>query len=236
MLVRSTNSRQIGTLLPTSWGSFRSSRTLPVFILAAAMLVGCTRMPEPALVREPRPEPVPLRIGVYNSPELQDFTYKHHLTDIGWVLGKPSVRLINDALALLFLEVVEVPGPGPGLKSRGDLAGTIAPRIVSAEAVYLSGEVANVGTRVLPVQPVQVTYGFTLYAPSGKPVASWEVTGRGREPVDDGAISTLKRNFERAMTEAAGKLVNGFREIPEVRQWLAEQGVRKDRTSGIPLR
>jgi hypothetical protein len=207
---------------------FRSGRTLSVFVLGLAIFAACTRMPEPVLVREPRPKPVPLRIGVHNSPELQDFTYKHHLTDIGWVLGKPSVRLLNEALALLFAEVVEVPRPGSGSSLRGDLAGTIAPRIVSAEAVYLSGEVVNVGTRVLPVQPVQVTYGFTLYSPSGKSVASWEVTGRGKEPVDNGGISTLKRNFERAMAEAARKLVNGFRDIPEVRQWLAEQGVRRD--------
>jgi hypothetical protein len=206
---------------------FPFGRTLSFFVLTA-IFAACTRMPEPVLVREPRPEPVPLRIGVYNSPELQDFTYKHHLTDIGWVLGKPSVRLLNEALALLFVEVVEVPRPGSGPNLRGDLAGTIAPRIVSAEAVYLSGEVASVGGRVLPVQPVQVTYGFTVYSRSGKPVASWEVTGRGKDPVDNGAVSTLKRNFEGAMAEAARKLVNGFRDIPEVRQWLAEQGVRKD--------
>src|SRR5262245_46517761 len=91
---------------------FRSDRMLSAFVLATAILAACTRMPEPVFVPEPRPEPVPLRIGVYNSPELQDFTYKHHLTDIGWVLGKPSVRLLNEALALLFVQVVEVSGPG----------------------------------------------------------------------------------------------------------------------------
>jgi hypothetical protein len=211
------------SLRPFRWGM-----TLFAFVMGAAIFVACSRMPEPVLVREPRPQPVPLRIGVYNSSELQDFTYKHHLTDIGWVLGKPSVRLLNEALALLFVEVVEVPRPASGPNLRSDLAGTIAPRIVSAEAVYMSGEVVNVGTRVLPVQPVQVTYGFTVYSRSGKPVASWEVTGVGKEPVDNGAISTLKRNFERAMAEAARNLVNGFRDIPEVRQWLAERGVPKD--------
>jgi hypothetical protein len=206
----------------------RPSRKLVTFALGMAFLAACTRMPEPVLVRDPRPQPVPLRIGVYNSPEFQDFTYKHHLTDIRWVLGKPSVRLFNEALALLFVEVVEVSAPDSTPNLRSDLAGTIAPRIVSAEAVYRSGEVVNVGTRVLQVQPVRVTYGFTLYSRSGKPEASWEVTGRGREPVDDdGAIKTLKRNFERAIAEGARKLVNEFRDVPEVRQWLANQGVPK---------
>lgn len=133
---------------------------------------------------------------------------------------------MNDALALLFIEVVEV--PKPGAPNRTDLAGTIAPRIVSANAIYMSGEVANVGGRTLTVQPVHVTYGFTVYSQSGKSVASWEVTGRGNAPVDNGAVSTLKRNFEGAMAEAARKFVNGFRDVPEVRNWLAEQGIRKD--------
>jgi hypothetical protein len=211
-----------------SLNPFRSGRTLSILVVGAAIFAACTRTPEPVLVRDLRPEPLPLRIGVYNSPEFQEFTYKHHLTDIGWELGKPSVRLFNEALGLLFVEVVDVPRPGSGSSLRADLAGTIAPRIVSADAVYVSNEVASVGNRVLPIQPVQVTYGFTVYSPGGKPVASWEVTGRGRQPVDNGGISTLKRNFELAMAEAARKLVNGFRDIPEVRQWLNEQGARKD--------
>jgi len=89
-------------------------RALPSLAVAAA-LAGCVfSVPEPALVREPRPEPVPLRMGVYYPPELRSFTYRHHLTDTAWILGKPSVRLLGDALSLLFAAVVEVPRPGAG--------------------------------------------------------------------------------------------------------------------------
>lgn len=207
--------------------SVPSPRAMLLAVLVSAlMLTACTRTPEPVLAKDPRPQQLPLRIGVYHSPELQDFTYKHHLTDIGWVLGKPSVQLLNDALALLFIDVVGVPKPGSP-SNRSDLAGTIAPRIVSADAVYCC-EVANVEGRASTVQPVQVTYGFTMYSQSGKPVASWEVTGRGNAPLDNGAIDTLKKNFERAMAEAARNFVSGFGDVPEVRTWLAEQGIRKD--------
>lgn len=92
----------------------------------------------------------------------------------------------------------------------------------------MSGQVVNVEGRSLVVQPVQVIYGFTVYSRSGKPVASWEVTGRGNAPVDNGAVGMLKRNFERAMAEAARKFVDGFADVPQVRAWLAEQGIRKD--------
>ena len=200
-------------------------RALPSLAVAAA-LAGCVfSVPEPALVREPRPEPVPLRMGVYYPPELRSFTYRHHLTDTAWILGKPSVRLLGDALSLLFADVVEVPRPGTGPSPGADVAGVIEPRLVSASAVYWSDEHVKRGERV---QPVRVTYGFTLYTADGARVASWEVTGRGEEPVVNplGGVQTLKRNFEHAMREAAWNFTRGFRDVPEVRRWLEERGVR----------
>lgn len=100
--------------------SIQSVRVLFACLMGASVLTACTRTPEPVLTKDPRPQQLPLRIGVYHSPELQDFTYKHHLTDIGWILGKPSAQLLNDALALLFVEVVQVPRPGPA-PNRSDL-------------------------------------------------------------------------------------------------------------------
>jgi hypothetical protein len=216
-------------LAPGHWRPFGPCWILPVLVLlAAAISAGCAfSTPEPVLIREPRPNPIPLRIGVYYSPEFQSFTYRHHFSDTAWILGEPSVKLIREALGLLFIEVVEVPRPGSGPILRGDLAGTIEPRIVSAEAVYWSEE--HIKARVV-VQPVHITYGFTLYSPRGESVASWDVTGRGERPSSNllAAVSTLKQNFEQAMREAAWKLTSGFREIPEVREWLAGQAVRKD--------
>ena len=201
-------------------------------LLAAVISGGCVSyVPlEPVLVREPRPEPVPLRIGVYYSPEFRSFTYRDHsITDTEWILGKPSVQLLHKALTLLFIEVVEVPWHELGPSLRSDLAGVIEPRIVSAEAVMLSEEIIKTG---VIVAPSHITYGFTLYSPSGKPVVSWDVSGRGEEPFSTinpfAIVSVVKRNFEQAMREAAWNLTSGFREIPEVRQWLAKQAVRKD--------
>jgi hypothetical protein len=189
-------------------------------LFAAAISAGCVfSTPEPVLIREPRPEPVPLRIGVYYPPEFQSYTYRHHFSDTAWILGEPSVKLIREALALLFIEVVEVPRPSSGTDLRGDLAGVIEPRIASAEALYMA-ELS-----------VHVKYGFTLYSPRGESVASWEVTGRGQKPASTNPfdfMSILKWNFEHAMQIAAWKFTSGFRDIPEVRRWLAEQAIRKD--------
>ncbi len=208
---------------------FWPRRILSVLVLLAALIsAGCVfSTPEPVLIREPRPDPIPLRIGVHYSPEFQSFTYRHHFSDTAWILGEPSVKLIREALALLFIEVVEVPRPSSGTNLRGNLAGVIEPRIASAEAVYWSEEHIKAG---VAVQPVHVKYGFTLYSPRGESVASWDVTGRGEEPNSNplAAVSQLKRNFEHAMQKAAWKFTSGFRDIPEVRRWLAEQASRKD--------
>lgn len=200
------------------------SKTL--FVLVAAVIVaGCVfSVPEPVLIREPRPEPVPLRIGVFFPPEFRDFTYRHHLTDTAWILGKPSVRLVSEALALLFAEVVDVPRPGSGGVPQ-DVAGIIEPRIASAAVVYWSEEAIKRGERL---QPVHVTYAFTLRTPAGQQIASWQVTGRGNEFAANplGAVQTLKRNFEQSMRDAMWGFTSGFRDVPDVRRWLAERRVR----------
>jgi hypothetical protein len=42
-------------------------------------------------------------------------------------------------------------------------------------------------------------------------------------------MEDVKRNFERAMREAAWMLTSGFRDVPEVRRWLEEQGIGSNR-------
>jgi hypothetical protein len=190
---------------------FRPDWTLSWLVLSVvAVTASCVRTPEPLLIREPRPEPVPLRIGVYFPPELRSFTYRHQMSARVYVLGEPSVRLLNEALALLFTEVVEVPGPGLGQGLRADLAGVIEPRIISANWQFPSEGITA----------AQITYGFTLYSRRGETVASWDATGTGQGSGSFG-------NFGLAMREAAWKLTSGFRDVPEVRRWLAaEQAVR----------
>jgi hypothetical protein len=190
-------------------------------VLLAVLAAGCVwSVPQPTLIREPRPEAVPLRIGVYYPSELRSFTYRHHLTDTAWVLGTPSVQLLNDAFRLLFVDVVEVPRRPSNAAPAMDVAGVIEARIVSAGFRYPRG-----GERAFPAH---VIYGFTLYDPTGAAVASWSVEGAAAEPIENplAAVAGVKRNFEQAMREAAQRLTRGFRDVPEVRPWLAAQGVR----------
>jgi len=200
----------------------RRMLALPM-LLAATISTGCvSSVPEPVLVREPRPEAIPLRIGVYDSLEFRNYTYRSDFSDTAWILGKPSVQLLHEALRLLFLEVVEVPRPGSEAGLHGDLAGVIEPQIVSASAKLLDRPYSNPAAWA-----VDVTYRFILSSPNGAPLASWQVTGWGKEPVSFSQL-TPRRSYGRAMREAAWKFTSGFHDIPEVKRWLAEQADRKD--------
>jgi hypothetical protein len=176
-------------------------------------------VPQPSLIREPRPRVVPLRMGVYHPPELVGFTYRHHLTDTTWVLGRPSVTLFNDALALLFAEAIEVPHRPSPTTPILDVAAVIEPRIMSAGFRY-----PRAGQRSLSAH---VIYVVTLSAQHGAHIASWSIDGTAAEPLENprDAVGIVKRSFEGAMSEAAWMLTTGFREIAEVRQWLAAEGV-----------
>src|SRR5438874_3315495 len=106
-------------------------------VLLAMLAAGCVwSVPQPTLIREPRPDAVPLRIGVYYPSELRGFTYRHHLTDTTWVLGTPSMQLLTDAFRLLFVDVVEVSRRPSNAVAAPDVVAVIEPRIVSAGFRY----------------------------------------------------------------------------------------------------
>jgi len=202
-------------------------RHLVVCIVALGALAGgCVwSVPQPMLVREPRPERIALRIGVYYSPEFRSFTYRHHVTDTAWKLGEPSVRLFGEALALLFTDVVELARPGSNQGPRADVAGVIEPAIVSAGFMFPAMEAARRDQKVC--FPLHLTYHFTLYSPQGEPVTAWDVSGSECAPVGNPlrTHATLKESFEQVMREDAFTFVSGFRDIPNVRRWLTEQGI-----------
>lgn len=200
-----------------------------ITLSVATFTTACSVTPQPVLIREPRPEPLPLRIGVHYPHDLRTFSYQQKEPRVlmtSFTLGEPSVRLLHEALALLFLEVVELSTAAPsGL--RDDLAGVIEPRIAAASYSFTAqgpGTVC-VGERCT-ITGANISYGFTLHSRHGVPLASWVVSGTG----DTGAGVTLGdkvgRSFEQAMREAAWNLTSGFRDVPEIRRWLEEQGAR----------
>lgn len=207
-------------------------RAIARVVSVAILAVGCaTRTLEPVLVREPRPAPIGLAVGIYYPEELRSFVY--HFPSRGGVLsdewieaklnrpvaiGEASVTLLDRALALMFRDVVRVPERRSG--DRTDLAGVIEPRIVTV--AYSRSIPPTKGYIIGPTMSVAITYGFMLYSPMGDQLASWSVTGNVTSPYR--AFST--EGFERAMRLAAWEFTSGFRSVPEVRRWLDERGIK----------
>ena len=198
-------------------------------------LAGCGPMVvKPVLILEPRPESLPMTIGVYYPDELRTFRkFTRHMvsagrpvtTDFTILVGEASVRLFDEALGLLFQRVVSSPTVMHVGTLEGGAAGVVEPRIISA-AMYLglhaNGEAFNRAT---------ITYAFTLYAYAGERLASWTVSGEGLATsalslTDTASWNIEQRSVELAMREAAWKFMSGFRDVPEVRRWLDERGVR----------
>jgi hypothetical protein len=198
---------------------------------AGALTAGCGAVvPEPTLIREPRPEPVPLVIGLYCSDEFRSFVYRKSsgprvLT--AFALGEPSVKLVDEALGLLFARVVPVSGLPPKVSSENLVAGVIEPKIVE-----VSYEVPSGGASVNPVLArARITYAFTLYSREGEQLASWQVSGEGVETSSATigvfpAHRSVQRSLEQAMREAAWNLDNDFRTVPGVVRWLENHGAK----------
>lgn len=116
----------------------------------------------------------------------------------------------------MFREVVRVPGTPPRPGDRGDLAGVIELRILAVQShVYPTIVFAG------------ITYGFTLFSPTGEQVASWSVTGTVTSaPFSELSITgerSIATAFQQATRLAAWEFTSGFRSVPEERRWLNER-------------
>jgi len=195
------------------------------------LAAGCGTVLTPVVIREPRPEPLPLTIGVHYPDEVRSFR-KVPVTDARGdsanakiLVGEASVKLIDDALGLLFARVVSVTTVTP-VGSAGDgLSAVIEPRILAAAL-----EVGRQGVDDTFARG-SITYGFTLYSKTGERLASWTVSGAGlassstslRDAAD---WNTVRRSLELALRDAAWNFTSGFRDVAEVRRWLDERGVK----------
>ena len=166
---------------------------------------------------------VPLKLGVYYSPDFRNYSYTASpymyqlLGPKGGVLcdfplGNTSTRLFDRVFADLFTSVQSLDSRPPLRGSQAKLDAVLEPKIESFDFTdpHLK-EGANTA---------EITYRFTLYALSGEPLASWTVRGTGSKhrKVDFNFVSGPGEAVALAMQDAATKFVTGFPDIPEVRR------------------
>jgi hypothetical protein len=201
-------------------------------IASLSALAGCGMVSlEPVLVREPRPQQIPLVVGVYYPTEFRSFVYRQttgRRAPNSFAIGEASVRVLDETLSLLFKQVTPVSSPPPVEPPQAMMAGVIEPKISS-----VSYWVPDTGVSASPVRArAYVSYALTLYSPQGVRLAAWEVRGEGVDVATGSGFEVsissraVKRSLELAMRDAAWNLVTQFRDVPGVPDWLAERGVR----------
>ena len=71
----------------------------------------------------------------------------------------------------------------------------------------------------------EITYRFTLYSPQGEKITSWTIKGAGEEAERPGDPSFhVIRAVDEAQHDAATKFINGFPQVPAVKQLLQKKG------------
>jgi hypothetical protein len=197
-------------------------RGIGVLGVVAALMAGCTHaIPiKASLEAPPNVAQVPVAVGVYYSAEFR--AYEHLGARFGdrWAfpLGQGSVALFDRVFPVMFERTFPVQSLPPLNPGGPQLAAVIEPKI---EEFDFTLPMLKTGTF-----SAEITYRFTLYSPQGDPVASWTVKGVGAKPGEIGfeLARWPGEAADLAMQDAATKFISGFRDVPEVRQWLRRVG------------
>jgi hypothetical protein len=192
----------------------RVSWLLVVFLVA----LGCTHaIPmKGTMEAPPTTARVPLRLGVYYSPDFRNYRYVGSRGGDRWdfPLGNSSTRLFDRVFADMFTSVQSLDSRPPLSGSQGKLDAVLEPKIESFDFAipYLK----------TGAYTAEITYHFTLCALNGEPLASWTVRGAGSKhgkPGFDFARGPGEA-ADLAMQDAATKFITGFPDIPEVRRLI----------------
>ncbi len=189
-----------------------------LLLVVLLVVLGCTHaIPmKGTMEAPPTTVRVPLRLGVYYSPDFRNYRYVGSRGGDRWdfPLGNTSTRLFDRVFSDLFISAQNVGSRPPFSGSQGKLDAVLEPKIESFDFTipYLK----------TGAYTAEITYRVTLYALNGEPLASWTVRGaaskHGKVGFDfargPGEAADL------AMQDAATKFIMGFPDIPEVHRLI----------------
>jgi len=222
-------------------------KRLVAVLIIMAFLGGCQSVPiDATLDWPPLVEPMPIRVGVYYSPEFANHEYffdvsifqKGEKKDGFISIGPPSIALFGQLFEALFETTTHVqnkrfPPEDP------ELDAIIEPSI-NLVSMIVPSRSPDAFRAKIPHQ-FEVSYSFTLYDPQGYHIGSFTISGSAQETW--GAVShflffheqifTLGSSHsvesifvgelaEKAMRKAAAKFLIGFRGNTGVQNWLKD--------------
>ncbi len=171
--------------------------------------------------------PIPVKVGVFFGSEFGNYRYVAQgseplppRSEFVFPLGEASTAVFSEVFSSMFASSVMVPTIAPADLKQASVVGVIEPKIEEFHFEFPGG--------LLPFGDYRasITYRFTLRSAAGEPLGSWTVKGVGETPLQkarghlDARTPTAALATDRAIQDAAVKLIKGFREVPEVRAWF----------------
>ena len=208
------------------------NRTVLIALMLVAVgttLVGCTRGPtriEPVDVPPTEFEPLEVTVGVYFSPEFENFVHEQeHQTGMGYPvlfeLGPPSRELFNQLFEATFRETVLVKSPVPTSYVGTPLDAIIEPKITHFDAAFYSEECFYYCLWVTVEARVNLTYEVVLSSPDGFRIATWSARFQEREEKSWGIPNSMAGNMiNEIMRDTSAGFLAEFLENEDVTQWL----------------
>lgn len=164
--------------------------------------------------------PLPIKAGVYYSPEFSNFQYERDFLDskLAVQLGSASVRLFDRVLRVSFKEVVRLDGIPAGLSPKPAQVDVIVePRI---EAFHQRSGFEGDSERS------SVTYQLRLYDPYGLPIGVRFIRGKAARDKLSGWENPSNANLR----DAADKVPGALRDM-----WSSYQSVRTAKAGSTPI-
>ena len=189
----------------------------PLVAITGALGAGCassviveSQFPTPLV------EPLPLRMGVIFSPELQDYVHAESLPQQStWTigLGNANVAMLSPLFETMFVETQMVDDVPVDPSARLD--GVLLPTLEKFEFDV------PIGSRDEFVE-VWMQYSLALFEPDGSLVIEWPVSGYGKAELIGNREDAVNRAAVVAMREVGATISTKFAEQPDVRYWLEE--------------
>jgi len=203
-------------------------RTRLLLAVFALLLAGCgPRVVQMKALNEfPRPlvEPLPVRVGLYLSPEFGSYTYKEKRPGPAgqeWTIsiGPPQTQVFTELLGGLFSGIDILDSPSAG---KTGLSAVIVPSVAEFQFALPSDTKAK-------VFEIWVKYDLDIRDAKGAEIGHWQFTAYGKTPT---AFLTSDEEAIRAATivslrDAGASLVSGLERDPRLREWLGVESGKK---------
>jgi len=208
---------------------FRSEKSqarsglLLAFLLLALTGCGVSNVVIEGEFPTPNINQIPLTVAVYYDDALRDFSYIEYSEtgqeEYNIASGVSHIQLFNAILPAMFTDVVIVNSLEEAQSRNVDAV--FAPAIEEFQ-------LALPAKTKLDVFEVWIKYNMRLLSAEGEYIADWVLTSYGKTPTETfrSVEAAINDAAVVALRDLASSFSLSFAQVPEVRDWLSDRGIR----------